>query len=54
MEKTIFLGVSYTLTPLQVNNYQVEISTKEGVVCYQGSLADCQAQINYINFLARS
>jgi hypothetical protein len=49
MEKDIFLGLSYKVTPLQGNTYQLEIETEEGIVRYQGSLEDCEAQINYMN-----
>jgi len=42
--------VSYSCVGIANNVYSLEIVTPNGLMLFQGSLEDCQAQINYINF----
>jgi len=46
MEKKM---VSYSCVCIANNIYSLEIVTPNGLMLFQGSLEDCEAQINYMN-----
>jgi hypothetical protein len=41
--------ISYSCVGVANNIYKLEIVTEDGLMLFEGDLADCQAQINYMN-----